>query len=93
MALEKSADIRAALEKYRAALDLDPTDPLLRLNYGLALCRLGRWQQGTAKLLEVLRVDPNNADAIKALHIALDRVKKPAPQTGKPGAPKLAQKE
>jgi Flp pilus assembly protein TadD len=71
-ASEKSGDIRGALVKYRAALDLDPMDAVLRLNYGLALCRLGQWQQGAAELQEVLRLDPNNAAAAKALYIALD---------------------
>ena len=47
--LEKSGDIRAALAKYRAALDLDPTGFGFRLNYALALCRLGRWQDGDRK--------------------------------------------
>jgi Flp pilus assembly protein TadD len=93
MALEKSGDIRAALEKYRAALDLDPTDPVLRLNYGLALCRLGRWQEGEAELREVLRLDPNNADATKALYIALDHVEKQAAPAGKASIPRPAQKE
>jgi tetratricopeptide (TPR) repeat protein len=68
--LEKSGDIRAALAKYRAALDLDPTGFGFRLNYGLALCRLGRWQDGIVELREVLRLDPDNADAAKALYIA-----------------------
>jgi tetratricopeptide (TPR) repeat protein len=68
--LEKSGDIRAALAKYRAALDLDPTGFGFRLNYGLALCRLGRWQDGVVELREVLRLDPDNADAAKALYIA-----------------------
>jgi tetratricopeptide (TPR) repeat protein len=83
MALEKSGDIRAALEKYRAALDLDPADAVLRLNYGLALCRLGRWQEGAAELREVLRLDPNNAHAAKALYIARDEIEKQAAQRGK----------
>jgi tetratricopeptide (TPR) repeat protein len=68
--LEKSGDIRAALAKYRAALDLDPTGFGFRLNYALALCRLGRWQDGVVELREVLRLDPDNADAAKALYIA-----------------------
>jgi len=55
--LEKSGDIRAALAKYRAALDLDPTGFGFRLNYALALCRLGRWQDGIVELREVLRLD------------------------------------
>jgi protein O-GlcNAc transferase len=77
--LERSGDIRAALAKYRAALDLDPTGFGFRLNYALALCRLGRWQDGIVELREVLRLDPDNADAAKALYIAVDKAK---PQPG-----------
>jgi tetratricopeptide (TPR) repeat protein len=73
--LEKSGDVRGALAKYRAALDLDPTSYGFRLNYALALCRLGRWQDGIAELREVLRVDPDNADAAKALYVALDQTR------------------
>jgi tetratricopeptide (TPR) repeat protein len=73
--LERSGDIRAALAKYRAALDLDPTGFGFRLNYALALCRLGRWQDGIVELREVLRLDPDNADAAKALYIAVDKAK------------------
>ena len=73
--LEKSGDIRAALAKYRAALDLDPTGFGFRLNYALALCRLGRWQDGEVELREVLRLDPDNADAAKALYIAREQAK------------------
>ncbi len=73
--LERSGDIRAALAKYRAALDLDPTGFGFRLNYALALCRLGRWRDGIVELREVLRLDPDNADAAKALYIAVDKAK------------------
>lgn len=73
--LEKSGDIRAALAKYRAALDLDPTGFGFRLNYALALCRIGQWQDGEVELREVLRVDPNNADAARALYIATDQAR------------------
>jgi len=73
--LERLGDIRAALAKYRAALDLDPTGFGFRLNYALALCRLGRWQDGIVELREVLRLDPDNADAAKALYIAVDKAK------------------
>ena len=38
--LENSGDLQAAMAKYKAALDLDPTGYGFRLNYGLALCRL-----------------------------------------------------
>jgi tetratricopeptide (TPR) repeat protein len=73
--LEKSGDVRGALAKYRAALDLDPTGYGFRLNYALALCRVGQWQDGIAELHEVLRVDPDNADAAKALYVALDQTR------------------
>jgi protein O-GlcNAc transferase len=73
--LEKAGNLRAALAKYRTALDLDPTGYGFRLNYALALCRLGRWQDGVAELREVLRVDPDNADAAKALYVAVDQTK------------------
>jgi tetratricopeptide (TPR) repeat protein len=73
--LEKSGDTRGALAKYRAALDLDPTGYGFRLNYALALCRLGRWQDGVVELREVLRVDPDNVDAAKALYVAVDETR------------------
>jgi tetratricopeptide (TPR) repeat protein len=72
--LENSGDVQAAMAKYKAALDLDPTGYGFRLNYGLALCRLGRWQEGIVQLREVLKADPNNADAAKALYIAQEKV-------------------
>jgi len=73
--LEKAGTVRAALAKYRAALDLDPTGFGFRLNYALALCRLRRWQDGIVELREVLRVDPDNSDAAKALYIATEQAK------------------
>jgi tetratricopeptide (TPR) repeat protein len=73
--LEKSGDLRAALAKYRAALDLDPTGTGFQLNYALALCRLGRWEDGSAELREVLRLDPDNQMAAKALYMAIDHGK------------------
>ena len=73
--LEKSGNVRGALAKYRAALDLDPTGYAFRLNYALALCRLDRWQNGIAELRDVLRVDPDNADAAKAHYIAVDHMR------------------
>ena len=72
--LEKSGDIWTALTKYRAALDLDPTGFGFELNYGLALCRIGRWEDGATELREVLRLDPDNAVAAKALYIADEHV-------------------
>jgi len=76
--LEKSRDIRGALAKYRAALDLAPTGFGFRLNYALALCRLNRWQDGVVELREVFAtrpLDPDNGDAAKALYIAREQAK------------------
>jgi tetratricopeptide (TPR) repeat protein len=75
IAMEKSGDVRAALAKYRAALDLDPTGTGFQLNYGLALCKLGRWEDAIAELREVLRLDRDNQEAAKVLYIAIDQAK------------------
>jgi hypothetical protein len=40
------------------------------------LCRIGKWQEGIAQLQEVLKQDPDNADAAKALFIAQEEVAK-----------------
>jgi tetratricopeptide (TPR) repeat protein len=71
--LEAAGNIPAAIAKYRAALELDPTATGIRLNYGLALCRVGRWDEGIQEIWEVLRADPDNAQAAKALYTALER--------------------
>ena len=82
--LEKTGNVLAALGKYQAALELDPEHGGFRLNLGLALCRLGRWDEGIANMREVVRRDPNNAQAVKALYIALERQPKTAGPDGKP---------
>jgi tetratricopeptide (TPR) repeat protein len=70
-ALEKAGNLRAALEKYRAALERYPEHVGIRLNFAIALLRLGQWKQGIAELREVVRRDPNNLPARKALEEAL----------------------
>jgi tetratricopeptide (TPR) repeat protein len=70
-ALEKAGKLEAALERYRAALQLDPGYVGIRINYAAALLHLGRWSEGVAELREVLRVDPGNATVKKALAGAL----------------------
>jgi predicted Zn-dependent protease len=64
-----------ALEKYRAASGLAPEQDGYRLNFALALCRLNRWDEGIAEMREIIRRDPNNADAQRALYIAEDKAK------------------
>lgn len=71
--LEKSGNVRAAVEKYRAALELDPQHGGFRTNYGLALARLGLWEEGIEELREVVRMNPDNAEATRALYIAMEQ--------------------
>jgi tetratricopeptide (TPR) repeat protein len=79
--LEKSGNLPAALSKYQSALDLDPEHEGFRLNLGLVLCRLGRWDQGIAQMRDIVRRDPNNAEAVKALYAAQDQKPKDPPPT------------
>jgi protein O-GlcNAc transferase len=72
-ALEKSGDLRGALEKYRTAVALDPTHAGIRLNFGVALLRLGQWKEGLAELREAVRRDPDNTLAKAALNDALEQ--------------------
>jgi tetratricopeptide (TPR) repeat protein len=77
--LEGQGETQKALEKYRAALELNPQQNGFRLNYALALCRLDRWQQGIAELNEILSIDPGNIEARRALYIAMDKARRAAP--------------
>jgi predicted Zn-dependent protease len=70
-ALEKKGDLRGALEKYRKALDLNPDHVGIRVNYAVALLRLGQWTDGLTQLHEALRRDPGNAQIQAALKDAL----------------------
>lgn len=90
--LEEDGDLPGALEKYRAAVRLDLYRTEFRRNLALALCRLGLWDEGIAELREVLRRDPGDLEATKALYIALEnaRAAKTPGATGtkNPSAPK-----
>jgi superkiller protein 3 len=81
--LEKSGNLSAALEKYTAALELDPLHGGYRRNLALGLCRLGQWDQGIAELREVLRQNPDDELTTKALYIAMEEA-----TASKAGTPK-----
>ena len=70
-ALEKSGDLRGALEKYRAALALWPDHTGIRTNVAAALLHLGQWAEGVSELREVLRREPGNDKVRAALNEAL----------------------
>jgi protein O-GlcNAc transferase len=84
-ALEKAGDLPAALEKYRAALSLDPDHIGIRTNFGIALLRLGEWNQGIAELQDAVRRDPENTVLKSALR---DAISKTPPGTKVPEPPK-----
>jgi tetratricopeptide (TPR) repeat protein len=73
--LEAKGETARALEKYHAALELNPQQDGFRLNYALALCRLNRWQQGIAELEDILQRDPGNIEVRRALFIARDKAR------------------
>lgn len=73
--LEKTGDLGGALEKYRAALKINTLNTVFRRNAGLVLCRLERWEEGVAELKEVVKADPEDVEATRALFIALERKK------------------
>lgn len=87
--LEKTGNLVAALEKYRAAVELDPSQTVFRRNLALALCRLGRWEDGIAELRKVLEANPEDVEATKALYIALENARAAkATRSGTEGAPR-----
>jgi tetratricopeptide (TPR) repeat protein len=70
--LQDSGNLAAAIKEYRAAVRLDPQQTVFRRNLALALCRLGRWEDGAIELRKVLKQDPSDTEATKMLYIALD---------------------
>jgi protein O-GlcNAc transferase len=88
--LEKAGSLRAALEKYRAALNLAPDHVGIRTNFGVALLRSGQWNEGIAELREALRRDPDNTVLKSALR---DVVAKAPPGTNLLNSPKSKNRE
>jgi len=74
-ALEKSGDTRGALERYRAALEIDPDHVGIRTNLAVALLKLGRWDEGISQMREALRRDPGNTNLQRGLEDALAQAK------------------
>jgi protein O-GlcNAc transferase len=70
-ALQKQGNLTAALEKYRDASKLDPNHVGIRVNYAVALLRLGHWTEGLTELHDALLRDPANAQIRAALNDAL----------------------
>ncbi|BCL81853.1 tetratricopeptide repeat protein [Ktedonobacteria bacterium brp13] len=60
-----------AITELEQALQESPTSVPTRLNYALALHKLGRTQQAVAEYQRVLQIDPRNLTALVRWHIAM----------------------
>ena len=60
-----------AMTELEQALQESPTSVPTRLNYALALQKLGRTQQAVAEYQRVLQIDPRNLAALVRWHIAM----------------------
>ena len=69
--LEKSGNVKGALEKYRAAAKLQPGHVGIQINLAVALLKLGYWGEGIAQMRDALKRDPGNTQLKKALEDAL----------------------
>jgi protein O-GlcNAc transferase len=78
VALEKAGDLRGALSKYSEASRLDPTHVGIRINYGVALLRLGQWTEGLDELHQAWQLDPHNEQLRATLKDALLQAPKTA---------------
>jgi tetratricopeptide (TPR) repeat protein len=70
-ALEKSGDLKQALEKYREAARLDPSHAGIQINLAVALLRTGQWTEGLERLHAAWQRDPENQQLKAALKDAL----------------------
>ncbi len=71
--LQKAGDLRGALTSYGAAVELAPQSLTMRVNYAVALLRLGRWSEGLNELHTALLMDPANATTQEAFKEALSQ--------------------
>ncbi len=84
--LDRAGDHSGAVEKYAEVLRYEPLNAVARRNLALALCRLGRWDEGIGELEGLLRVSPDDAETARILAIVLDRARKPG-TVAVPGPP------
>lgn len=69
--LQRAGDLRGAVEKYSEAVRLSPGTVAMRVNYAVAMLRLGQWKEGLNELHESLLLDPTNDKIRAALKDAL----------------------
>jgi tetratricopeptide (TPR) repeat protein len=71
VSLQAAGDLQGALGKYRAAAELAPANVPMRVNYAVALLRLGKWTEGLNELHGALLLDPSNAKIQQAMKEAM----------------------
>lgn len=62
-----SGNLRCALERFSAAVKVDPASGKYRYNLGLALARAGAYQQAIEELKVVVATDPTDIAARQTL--------------------------
>jgi tetratricopeptide (TPR) repeat protein len=67
-----------AIEYYRRAEPIEPYDAKLNYHWGLALLRLGRWDETAERFRKALAIDPVHAGAAHGLAHVLRQQRKPA---------------
>jgi tetratricopeptide (TPR) repeat protein len=72
-ALEKSGDLRGAADRYRRAVELNPDHVGMRVNYAVALLRLGEWTEGLNQLHDAWKRNPEDPTIRAALKDALSQ--------------------
>jgi tetratricopeptide (TPR) repeat protein len=85
--LEKSGDLRGAVEKYRAAHEINPEQSVFHVNLAIALLRTGRWKEGLAELHKCLEREPGN---LKLMAVWDDAIRQAPPGSWVEDAPKPA---
>lgn len=82
--LQKSGDLRGAVEKYRAALQADPGQVRIRVNLAIALLRTGDWSDGLSELKRAIQA---NSDDVRLRAVWSDAVAQAPPGTLVDGVP------
>ena len=73
IAADARGDFPEAVRQFRAAIDLEPADPLLHLSLAMALDRDGAPRAAVPALDEALRLDPDLAQAHYVMGTLLER--------------------
>jgi tetratricopeptide (TPR) repeat protein len=79
--LEKSGKLTEALDLYKEAVALNSKHAGIRVNYAVALLRLGQWREGLEQMHQAQELDPGNAQIETALKDAISQ----APASELPG--------